>query len=144
MPSSSRKIEANRENSKHSTGPKSEAGKSAARLNALKHGLLAQTPLLPHENRQVFVEFENSIIGALAPDNGFKDVLVERIVLLAWRLRRIAHVESGLLANGLGRARLRKRSLSFGDVRTTLLMGSVAFVSAWRRPSSTRKMKSLR
>jgi hypothetical protein len=45
-------IEANRKNSKRSTGPKTEAGKAKARLNALTHGRRAKTvaPVLPQED----------------------------------------------------------------------------------------------
>ena len=37
-----RKIEANRRNAQHSTGPTTDAGKRASRMNALTHGLLAK------------------------------------------------------------------------------------------------------
>ncbi len=40
---SQRKIEANRRNAQKSTGLKTEEGKKAVRLNALKHGLCAET-----------------------------------------------------------------------------------------------------
>lgn len=143
MPSSSRKTEANRDNAKHSTGPKSEAGKSAVRWNALKHGLLAQTPLLPHENKQTFVEFESSVTRAFAPDSGFEDVLVERIVLLAWRLRRIGHVESGLLTNGLGKAEIEDAKSRIRRCENDPSPGLEGFVSVWRRLTSTLKMRWL-
>ena len=47
---SEKKIEANRQNERKSTGPKSPEGKAAVRLNALKHGLLSQQVLLPGED----------------------------------------------------------------------------------------------
>src|SRR6266704_5370046 len=37
-----RKIEANRKNARHSTGPRTAAGKQAVKGNALKHGLLSR------------------------------------------------------------------------------------------------------
>lgn len=36
---------ANQQNARHSTGPKSEAGKRAASLNAIRHGLTSQTAI---------------------------------------------------------------------------------------------------
>lgn len=39
-PLSERKLRANRENAKKSTGPKTARGKSFSRRNAIKHGLL--------------------------------------------------------------------------------------------------------
>ena len=44
---SDRKAEANRQNALKSTGPKTLEGKTAVRLNAVKHGLLAEEILLP-------------------------------------------------------------------------------------------------
>ena len=41
---------ANIENAQRSTGPRTEAGKAASSHNALKHGLTAQTVLLPGED----------------------------------------------------------------------------------------------
>lgn len=41
FPTSERKKEANRENAKKSTGPKTEGGKRTVRLNALHHGFYA-------------------------------------------------------------------------------------------------------
>ena len=40
-PISTRKLQANRNNAKRSTGPRSESGKAASRRNALKHGILS-------------------------------------------------------------------------------------------------------
>jgi hypothetical protein len=40
-PISTRKLQANRNNAKRSTGPKSERGKAFSRRNALKHGILS-------------------------------------------------------------------------------------------------------
>ena len=44
-PVSERKLQANRENAKKSTGPKTVRGKAYSRRNALKHGLLATSLL---------------------------------------------------------------------------------------------------
>ena len=50
---SARQIEANRRNAQKSTGPKSEQGKQATRLNGLKHGLHhpSAPPLYAHSLR---------------------------------------------------------------------------------------------
>jgi hypothetical protein len=49
---SQRKIEANRRNAQKSTGPKTQEGKDKVKLNALTHGLTAQTVSLPHGDIQ--------------------------------------------------------------------------------------------
>ena len=43
---SSAQAEANRRNAQNSTGPKTQEGKAASRLNALKHGLTAKQLVL--------------------------------------------------------------------------------------------------
>ena len=48
------RIDANRTNSTHSTGPKSAAGKQRVAQNALKHGLSAKTVVLPHEDAEEY------------------------------------------------------------------------------------------
>jgi len=47
-PISARKLQANRNNAKRSTGPRSERGKAASRKNALKHGILSYFVDFPH------------------------------------------------------------------------------------------------
>ena len=45
-----KQIQANRNNAKKSTGPRTEQGKAASSQNALKHGLLARDAVLPGED----------------------------------------------------------------------------------------------
>jgi hypothetical protein len=45
-----RQIEANRGNALRSTGPNTEAGKTAARRNAVRHGLIAETVVVALED----------------------------------------------------------------------------------------------
>jgi hypothetical protein len=42
---STKRAEANRRNAQHSTGPRSPEAKNRTRLNALKHGMRAKTPI---------------------------------------------------------------------------------------------------
>ena len=44
---------ANRRNAERSTGPRTAAGKAAARLNALRHGLAASPSLEPGANEEI-------------------------------------------------------------------------------------------
>ena len=53
---SDKKAQANRRNALKSTGPKTPEGKTAVRLNALKHGLLSRETLLPGEDEEVLRE----------------------------------------------------------------------------------------
>ena len=45
-PISEKQLEANRRNASQSTGPKTEAGKQASRMNAVTHGLLAKAVVI--------------------------------------------------------------------------------------------------
>ncbi len=91
-------IEANRRNSQHSTGPRTEAGKEASRRNALRHGLAARTLVVaPGEDAADFAAFAADLRQDLAPGGAFEEALVQRITILAWRLERVARIEAELL-----------------------------------------------
>jgi len=60
-------IEANRRNAQLTTGPKTERGKEASRMNALKHGLTAQQVTLFDERAEDFEAFHAELLGAWHP-----------------------------------------------------------------------------
>ncbi len=90
------RITANRRNAKKSTGPKSEAGKTAAAQNATKHGLHAQDFVCEHERRDDYAEFAAALYADLAPADSVEEQLVDRIVTCTWRLQRMALAESSM------------------------------------------------
>lgn len=53
MAASDRQMRANRANATRSTGPRTKAGKAAARLNALRHGLAAASRHEPDADREI-------------------------------------------------------------------------------------------
>jgi hypothetical protein len=91
------KIEANRRNAARSTGPRTEAGKATAAMNAVKHGLTADTVLLADEDEDSLNEFRAGLMQRLNPVGELEELLAERIVASAWRLRRVAKIEVALL-----------------------------------------------
>lgn len=91
---SERQAAANRRNALRSTGPNTPEGKEHAKLNALRHGLRAETLVLPDEDPAEFERFQQALIAELAPAGELEAVLVERIVVLAWRLRRVGRIEA--------------------------------------------------
>jgi hypothetical protein len=93
--------EANRRNAVHSNGPKTEEGKAASSKNSLKHGLLSRNVLLPAEDAEAFAQLGERFMAALGPVGELELVLVDRIIGLIWRLRRLGEIEAGILA-GLG------------------------------------------
>ena len=96
---SDRKAEANRQNARKSTGPKTPEGKAAVRLNALKHGLLSQVILLPEEDEEALRELGERVRNELQPVGELENLQVERIVSGYWRLRRLGRVEAGIFVS---------------------------------------------
>ena len=90
---SQRRVEANRRNAQKSTGPRTEAGKAISSMNAVKHGLAAQASLLPGEDPAELNRLAESMQALLEPADPMQQVLVERVVALTWKLRRVAAAE---------------------------------------------------
>lgn len=91
-------IAANRRNSRKSTGPKTVVGKAAVGLNHLQHGVFSSRPLLPGEDSSEFAALRQSFLDLYKPANPTEHFLVDRIVLAAWRLNRLAVMEVRILA----------------------------------------------
>jgi hypothetical protein len=101
--SSQERIEANRANSQHSTGPSTPEGKARASRNALKHGLLSREVVVDGEDRAEFEAFRDGLVADLAPEGDLEAVLGERIACQWWRLRRVARMEASLIGRDEGR-----------------------------------------
>ena len=93
-----RQIEANRRNSRLSTGPTSEEGKKQSRRNAVRHGLAAETVIHPLEDSADYTAFELAVTVDYEPQTAVERELVLRLASLLWRLRRATAIESGLFA----------------------------------------------
>jgi len=98
--SSAAQIEANRRNSRLSTGPRTDEGKAAARRNALRHGLAARTLVVtPGEDPAEFRAFAADLRQDLAPEGAVEEALAQRLAILAWRLERAARIEAALMTD---------------------------------------------
>jgi hypothetical protein len=93
-----RRISANRRNSQKSTGPKTPEGKAVVSQNARKHGLLSRETFLPDEDGNALDAFSRNLHADLLPVGELENLLVERIVSSAWRLRRVLRVERELFS----------------------------------------------
>jgi hypothetical protein len=91
---SSRQISANRKNAQKNTGPKSVEAKESVRLNALRHGLSAAAQILPGENQAEFDHLEAQFTSEYPPESGLEGFFLDQMITCAWRLRRVAKVES--------------------------------------------------
>ncbi len=90
-------IEANRRNAQKSTGPVTELGRTASRLNALKHGMTAATSVLPHEDANEFFELKQSLMEEHRPGSGVEATLIDTIANAYWRLLRARRAETEFL-----------------------------------------------
>jgi len=61
-------LAANRANAQRSTGPRSVEGKSASRFNALKHGINAETAVIPGEDPAEYAELVSEYLHRFAPE----------------------------------------------------------------------------
>ncbi len=75
---SRKQLEANRENAKRSTGPKSQAGKARSRVNSRKHGLTAKTLVIGDEDPAQFDKLRAELMQEFDPQSGLECELVER------------------------------------------------------------------
>ncbi|MHC4528393.1 MAG: hypothetical protein ACYS29_10980 [Planctomycetota bacterium] len=87
-------INANRRNAKRSTGPRTPRGKAAISNNALKHGLFARQTLISSEDPNEFLHHRRRILAELLPQGPMEFMLAERIISLAWRLKRADRLQS--------------------------------------------------
>jgi len=92
-----RQFEANRRNSRRSTGPRTEEGKQRSRQNALRHGLTAETVVDILEDPVAYRAFEAQVLCDYLPATTIERELVTRLASLLWRLRRATAIETGLL-----------------------------------------------
>jgi hypothetical protein len=99
---SSATLEANRVNACKCTGPTTERGKDASRLNAVKHWGRASVmfDLMPAlgEAPEDFAAVLAGLRRALAPRDAFEAMLVADMADIHWRLRRMIRGEAAALA----------------------------------------------
>ena len=94
MPS---RAEASRINGSKSGGPKTEGGRLAVLLNAVKHGLTAETVVLANESAEQYQSELDYYLRHFAPANKPEDDLVRQLASAHWRLARYTGIETSLL-----------------------------------------------
>jgi hypothetical protein len=89
-------IEANRRNSQKSTGPRSPAGKTVSRFNALKSGIDAKSMIIPGEDSEELEALAANYQKEFQPASPLEQFLVDTIVGADWQLRRLRGIEASL------------------------------------------------
>jgi hypothetical protein len=92
------RAESNRRNSQKSTGPRTEAGKARSKYNALKHGMRAESVLLPGEDAGEYEATREQFQEEMSPRNGVEAHFVDSIVDDAWSLLRTKRAAAAQLA----------------------------------------------
>lgn len=116
-----RKIVANRQNGKKSTGPRTVAGKQRSSRNAITHGLLARHAVISvgdgKEDRAEFDGLHQKLRDYYRPD-GIQDELdIEELAVGYWRKARAARAEVGAIRGSLDtlhQKEARFRNVSLG------------------------------
>ena len=91
---SARKLGANRENAKRSTGPKTPDGKTASSKNAISHGLSSTFKVLPHEDAEAFAALLETLTAEHEPETEQETFLVRQMAESQWRLNRTRAYET--------------------------------------------------
>jgi hypothetical protein len=90
----------NRANAKHSTGPRTDSGKQRSSQNALRHGLTAETAVLPTEDPAAYQRHIQQLLDEYRPATPTETHLVHELANIAWRQNRIPLLEAELLSRG--------------------------------------------
>ncbi len=105
MKTTEKQIAANRLNAAKSTGPVSPSGKAIAARNSLRHCLLAQEIVVDGgegaESQEQFDALLQDLLDQFAPVGFLEEMLVEKIAVAYWRLRRAHRYEVGLIRHRL-------------------------------------------
>jgi hypothetical protein len=93
---SARRLAANRANARKSTGPRTPEGKARSRMNAVKHGMLAESIVVLEdqgESKDELQALRARFRNQIAPQGPWEELLVERLLACYWRLRRAYRFE---------------------------------------------------
>lgn len=83
------------EGKKRGGGPRTARGKAAVRRNPIKHGVLAQTPVISLvERREDWEALRRGVFEYLDVDGTLEEALADRIAGIIWRLYRVVRFES--------------------------------------------------
>lgn len=96
MVATTKQLIANRENAKKG-GVKTEQGKAISRFNAVKHGIFTDTMVDHIEKIEALNQLRQKIFDELKPKGIIEQILVDRIVVCIWRLRRCAVADKAII-----------------------------------------------
>ena len=98
---SSKQVVANRANALKSTGPQTAEGRAIVSANAVQHGVLSERLIVRDETLEELDAFRLVLWDALTPEGAIEELLAAKIIIFAWRLRRVIWAENEMF-NGRG------------------------------------------
>jgi hypothetical protein len=103
-----KQTEANQQNALVSTGPVTAEGKAIVSQNAVKHGIFARDLIISSgdgkEDEQEYRELFDGLVVSFNPAGQMECLLVEKIAVDFWRLRRVLRFETGSIRKFLDMA----------------------------------------
>jgi len=76
------------------SGPRSQAGKQRSSHNSLKYGIFSDVMVLRGEPRKKCASLLENLREDLRPEGALEEILVEKLAMFSWRLRRLLKAES--------------------------------------------------
>lgn len=92
---SKKQLQANQKNAQKG-GVKTDAGKKVVRYNATKHGIFSSKNIIQGESPRVFSKLAGLIFDDLKPEGAMEELLVQKIISIVWRQRRLLLTEASL------------------------------------------------
>ncbi len=93
------RAEINRENARHSTGPRTREGRATSSMNHFKHGFRGHFSILPSEPKEDFDRLLANLRQDHQPANTTEDILVQRMAQHHWLGQRAIHFQTELFSN---------------------------------------------
>lgn len=104
---SSTRVEINRANAEHSTGPRTPEGKLASSRNSLKHGLASAQLIIPGEDPAAFDALLADLLHDHQPANPTEQLLVQEMAQSYWLTQRALRFQNECFtAEGVDQKRL--------------------------------------
>jgi hypothetical protein len=89
-------MNANRQNAKKSTGPRTPEGKNISSRNSLVHGMTSGKFLPPDGDPKEFLQLQSQFRDRFKPFDEAEDALVERMVAAEFKMRSVRYMDAGI------------------------------------------------
>ena len=96
-----KKIAANQNNAKSSSGARTKAGKERTKMNAKTHGIFVKELLIPDKDKSQFEVLQSSLRDQLKPASTLQHIAFEKILAACWRYKLATRLEMKRLDNHL-------------------------------------------